>query len=123
MKASPVPRVLAKLRKICLGLPEAHEVIAWGAPTFRVRNKLFAMFASGGTHHGPDGHAVWCKATLDNQALMIEAQPSRYFKPPYVGVSGWVGVRLDQHTDWTELTEILRDGYRSIAPKRLLRGP
>ena len=73
MAANPLPR----LRKLCLALPEAHEVIAWGEPTFRVRNKLFAMFANGSTHHGAGRHAVWCKATHVT------------FSPPYVGPSGW----------------------------------
>lgn len=120
-RSAPVPRVLTKLRKLCLQLPEAHEVIAWGEPTFRVNNKIFAMFASGGTHHS-NVNAVWFKANLENQALMIAAKPTRYFRPPYVGVNGWVGAYLDANTDWAELAEVLRDGYRAIAPKRLLRG-
>src|SRR5690242_16181943 len=60
--ARMAPRPLVRLRKICLALPEAHEVEAWGEPTFRVRNKLFAMYASGSNHHGAGRHAVWCKA-------------------------------------------------------------
>lgn len=93
---------------------------AWGEPTFRVRNKMFATFAHGDTHHGNGRHAAWCKSTLDNQALMVRAAPDRFFKPPYVGPTGWVGVYLDGMTDWDELTEIVRDGYRLVAPKRLL---
>lgn len=111
---------VARLRKICLALPEAHEVEAWGAPTFRVRNRLFAMYASAGTHHGAGRAAVWCKATRVNQALMIEAAPKRFFVPPYVGPSGWVGIWLDDRPDWKEITALLTDGYRLIAPKRLL---
>jgi hypothetical protein len=81
---------------------------------------MFATFADGATHHGNGRHAAWCKATLDNQVLMIAAAPGRFFKPPYVGPSGWVGVYLDGKVDWDELAEILRDGYRLVAPKRLL---
>ena len=114
------PSPLARLRKICLALPEAHEVEAWGEPTFRVRNKLFAMYASANTHHGSGRHAVWCKAGPGNQALMVADEPNRYFVPPYVGPSGWVGIWLDQSPDWKEIAALLNDSYRLIAPKKLL---
>ena len=110
---------LDRLRKLCLALPEAHEVRAWGEPTFRVRNKLFAMYASANTHHGNGRPAVWCKASPANQALMVQAAPGRLFVPPYVGPNGWVGVWLDERANWKELPELLRDGYRLVAPKRL----
>jgi hypothetical protein len=112
-------RALARLRKLCLALPEAHEVEAWGEPTFRVRNKLFAMYASAGNHHGAGRPAVWCKASRPNQSLMVSAEPHRFFVPPYVGPSGWVGVWLDGDVDWNELNDFLRDAYRLVAPKRL----
>ena len=112
-------RPLTRLRKLCLSLPEAHEVEAWGEPTFRVRNKLFAMYASADTHHGNGRPAVWIKAAPENQAFMVQAAPDRFFVPPYVGPSGWVGVRLDGNADWTEVAELLRDAYRLTAPKRL----
>ena len=112
-------RPLTRLRKLCLALPEAHEVEAWGEPTFRIRNKLFAMYASRGNHHGAGRAAVWCKASLSNQALMVGAEPQRFFVPPYVGPSGWVGVWLDGEVDWEELGEFLRDAYLLVAPKRL----
>ncbi len=113
------PRPLTRLRKLCLALPEAHEVEAWGEPTFRVRNKLFAMYAAAGNHHGDGRPAVWCKADPTNQALMVSASPTRVFVPPYVGPSGWIGVWLDGEVDWAELSELLRDGYWLVAPKRL----
>lgn len=116
---SPVPRPLSRLRKLCLALPEAHEVEAWGEPTFRVRNKLFAMYADAGNHHGAGRASVWCKAAPGNQALMVRAEPERFFVPPYVGPSGWIGIYLDQSPDWNEVAELLRDSYRLIAPKRL----
>ncbi|HUF29987.1 MAG TPA: MmcQ/YjbR family DNA-binding protein [Gemmatimonadaceae bacterium] len=114
------PRPLAKLRKLCLALPEAHEVEAWGAPTFRVRNKMFATFASASTHHGEGRHAVWCKAAPENQQLLVQSNPGRFFAPPYVGPSGWIGVYLDGDVDWDDVRELVHDGYRMIAPKRLL---
>jgi len=115
MPASPI----ARLRKLCLALPEAHEVEAWGEPTFRVRNKIFAMYASTGSHHGAGRPAVWVKATPDNQQLMVQAAPDRFFVPPYVGPSGWVGVRLDQAAAWSELADLLQDAYCLTAPRRL----
>jgi hypothetical protein len=112
-------RPLTRLRKLCLALPEAHEVEAWGEPTFRIRNKLFAMYARRGNHHGAGRAALWCKASPSNQALMVSAEPQRFFVPPYVGPSGWVGVWLDGEVDWDELGELLRDAYVLVAPKRL----
>jgi predicted DNA-binding protein (MmcQ/YjbR family) len=114
------PRPLTRLRKLCLALPEAHEVEAWGEPTFRVRDKLFAMFASAETHHGAGRPSVWCKAAPENQRLMVRDAPERFFVPPYVGKSGWVGVYLDGDVDWAELADLLRDAWRLTAPKRLV---
>ena len=93
---------------------------AWGAPTFRVKNKLFAMFASAQNHHGGGRPAVWCKAGPGNQAVMIRADPDRFFVPPYVGPSGWIGIRVDKSPDWREIGELMRDAYRLVAPKKLL---
>ena len=116
----PTTRPLPKLRKLCLALPDAHEVEAWGEPTFRVRNRLFAMFASADNHHGGGRHAVWCKAAPGNQELMIRSAPTRFFKPPYVGPSGWVGIWLDGKVDWEEVADLVRDSYFLVAPKRLV---
>jgi predicted DNA-binding protein (MmcQ/YjbR family) len=113
MPASP----LARLRKICLSLPEAHEVEAWGEPTFRVRNKMFAMFAASGNHHGAGRAAVWCKAGPGNQDLLVKADPERFFVPPYVGPSGWVGVYLTGRVNWRELADLLGDAHQLTAPK------
>src|SRR5476649_1130109 len=97
------PRPITRLRKLCLALPEAHEVEAWGEPTFRVRNKMFAMFASAKTHHGRGRPGVWFKATREDQAKLVQAAPDCFFVPPYVGKSGWVGAWLDGVADWDEL--------------------
>jgi predicted DNA-binding protein (MmcQ/YjbR family) len=77
------------------------------------------MYASADSHHGGGRPAVWCKAGPGNQALMIRAAPQRFFVPPYVGPSGWVGVWLDGPVDWKELAELLRDSYTLVAPRRL----
>jgi predicted DNA-binding protein (MmcQ/YjbR family) len=118
--SSVPPSPLTRLRKLCLALPDAHEVEAWGEPTFRVRNKLFAMFAAPNNHHGGGRPAVWCKAAPGNQSIMVRASPGRFFVPPYVGPSGWVGIWLDRNPDWDEVADLLRDSYRLIAPKKLV---
>ncbi len=106
--------VTAKLRKICLDLPEAEEREAWGDPTFRVRDKIFAMEKRG------DGRvAIWCKAPPGSQAVLIGADPDRFFAPPYVGPRGWIGMRLDRRPDWDEVAAIVRRSYVLIAPKKL----
>jgi hypothetical protein len=110
---------LARFRKLCLSLPEATEKEAWGAPTFRVRNKLFAHYQN--NHHGDERIAAWCKSITDVQQDLIQADPERFFKPPYVGPSGWVGVRLDRKADWTIVRNIVTQAYRMTAPKTLLR--
>lgn len=114
-----MPTPLERVRKICLSLPEAHEVEAWGEPTFRVRNKLFAMYAAPNNHHGGGRPSLWIKSTHVNQDLLIQADADRYFSPPYVGPSGWVGMYLDKKPDWRVLSEIVRDAYCLTAPKKL----
>jgi predicted DNA-binding protein (MmcQ/YjbR family) len=80
---------------------------------------MFATYASASNHHGRGRNAAWCKAPPGNQLLMVTAAPERFFIPPYVGPSGWIGVWLDEDVDWERLADILRDGYRLVAPKRL----
>jgi predicted DNA-binding protein (MmcQ/YjbR family) len=109
---------LARLRTICLALPEAVEKETWEAPTFRVRDKIFAMV------HDTDGRpGVWCKAPPGVQAILIEADPTRFFRPPYVGPKGWIGVWLDIEVDWDEMADLIGRSYRMTAPKRLLAEP
>lgn len=111
---------LARLRKICLALPEAVEQETWDHPTFRVRTKIFAMQTE------RDGHpSLWCKAPPGSQMVLVGADPERFFVPPYVGHKGWIGVRLDAKPDWSEVAAIVTRSYRMTAPKRLaaLLGP
>jgi hypothetical protein len=114
------PAPLTKVRSLCIGFPEATERLSHGEPAFFVNGKLFAMFASAENHHGAGRPAVWIKAAAINQAFVIDAEPDRYFKPPYVGPSGWIGVWLDRRPSWKAVHELLADGYRLSAPKRLL---
>lgn len=113
------PQPLDRLRTQCLALPEAHEVEAWGEPTFRVRNRIFAMYASAGNHHGGGRPAVWYKAAPGERELRIARDSDHYFSPPYVGVKGWIGMWLDGDVDWDDLADDLRDAYRLIAPRKL----
>lgn len=108
---------LARLRRIIKAFPDAHEVEAWGEPTFRVNNKLFAMYASGGTHHA-EVDSVWIKATPVNQGFIIASNPKRYFLPPYVGTSGWFGAKLEGRVNWTEIAELLGDAYELTVVKK-----
>lgn len=104
-----------RLRAICLGLPEAAEKEAWGDPTWRVRDRIFAMEKSG------DGRvSFWCKAPAGSQLVLVGADPERFFVPPYVGHKGWIGMRLDRGPDWDEVAVLVRRSYRLVAPKRLV---
>jgi hypothetical protein len=107
-----------RLRAICLALPEATEKIAWGEPTWRVRGKLFAQLDD--HHHGADHLAVWLPALLGEQEAMIFTDPTRFFRPPYVGPRGWVGVRIDRRPNWTQVATLVERAYRHVAPPRLL---
>jgi hypothetical protein len=111
--------VLARIREICLGLPETSERLSHGAPTFFVRGKrAFVMVLS--DHHGDGRFAVWCAAPDGMQKLFVDADPERFFVPPYVGYRGWLGVRLDRRLDWDELAGIVEDAYAEIAPPQLV---
>ena len=109
---------LGRARQICLSLPEAVEQEAWGEPTFRVRKKIFAMYASPGNHHGRGRHSLWCNAPLGVQELLVHSEPARYFVPPYVGVRGWIGIYLDQVDD-AELRSLAVQSFCMAAPKKL----
>jgi hypothetical protein len=108
---------IKRLREICLALPETTEKEAWGECTFRVGGKMFAM--TDNNHHNSGHIAVWIKAPAMVQEILVGSDPKRFFKPPYVGPKGWVGVRLDFKVRWDELAAILNDGYQMSAPKRL----
>jgi len=111
------PERLERLRAICLALPEAAEKYAWGDPTWRVRNKIFAM-QKGNTEGGRP--SVWLKAEPGEQADLIDLDPDRFFAPPYVGPQGWIGIHLDgRQVDWKAVEERVVASYRLIAPKSL----
>lgn len=111
--------VLTRLRTLCLTLPEAREVEAWGAPTFRVKT-MFASYVAANSPYGQGRAAVWVKTLGASQDFLVGADPARFFVPPYVGVRGWTGVYLDHDTDWDELEDLLWDAWRMSAPKKLV---
>ena len=110
---------LRQVRRLCLALPETTERLSHGSPTFFVRDKkTFVMYLD--DHHGDGRLALWCAAPPGTQAELVAAEPERFFRPPYVGHRGWLGVRLDRDPDWAEVGEIVRDAYRQVAPKILI---
>jgi len=113
------PDPLEQVRRICLALPETTERLSHGSPTFFVRDKTtFVMYLD--DHHGDGRLALWCAAPAGVQAQLVELEPERFFRPPYVGHRGWVGVRLDIDPDWPEIAAVCVDAYRQVAPKRLV---
>src|SRR5258706_6680214 len=100
-----------------MALPEATETIAWGEPTWRA-GKLFAQMDT--HHHGADHVAVWLPARPGVQEGLVEEDPVRFFRPPYVGHKGWVGVRIDGKPDWKVVAGLVGDAYREVAPPRLV---
>jgi hypothetical protein len=111
-------RILRGIRRLCLELPETSERLSHGAPTFFVRGKrAFVMVLT--NHHGDGRFAIWCAALDGMQAMLVEADPDRFFVPTYVGHRGWLGVRLDGGIHWEELAGIVEDAYMEVAPARL----
>lgn len=111
---------LDQLRSICSRLPEVNERLSHHTPTFFVRDKkvLVHLWEN---HHNRDGVDLWCPAEPGVQAEMVDLEPDRFFVPPYVGHRGWLGVRIDDDTDWDEIMAILTAAYRQVAPKTLVR--
>jgi hypothetical protein len=107
---------IERVRRICLSLPETTEKLSHGEPTWFVRKKVFAMFSN--NHHN-DGHvSIVLPVPLGVQAGLIKASPVKFYKPPYVGVRGWVGIEVDQIND-DELALHLREAWCLIAPEKL----
>jgi hypothetical protein len=112
---------VAALRAICMAFPEVTERPSHGAPTWFVRDKkVFVTFWDHG-HHDIEFPHLWCAAAAGVQAELIASEPSKFFRPPYVGHRGWLGVRLDTGIGWDEVAELCQDAYRVIAPPTLVR--
>jgi hypothetical protein len=114
MTPKQVAAILARVRKACLALPDVTERASHGAPTWFIgAKKSFCNFVD--NHHGDGRVALWCCATLDAQAMLIDTNPEVYFRPPYVGHTGWVGVRLDRKAPWKEIERAIEAAYVSRA--------
>jgi hypothetical protein len=112
-------RILVRLRGLCLALPETSERLSHGAPTFFVREKkAFLMVLT--NHHGDGRFAIWCAAPEGMQQTLVDAEPDRFFVPPYIGHRGWLGLRLDQSLDWQEVAGVVEDAYAEVAPAKLV---
>jgi hypothetical protein len=109
---------IARLRKICMALPQATERLSHGEPTWFVGGKK--SFATTSNHHHDDRLAFWCAAPDGAQETLVALAPERFFVPPYVGYRGWLGVYLDVPVDWDEIADLVTAAYREVAPKRLL---
>jgi hypothetical protein len=111
---------LARLREICSALPEVTERPSHGAPTWFVRGKKSFVTLWQHGHHQDEFPHLWCAGLPGAQQELVAAAPDRFFRPPYVGGRGWLGVRLDGELDWAEIAELCQDAYRAVAPVRLV---
>ena len=110
---------LERVRRLCLSLPEVTERPSHGSPTWFVRDrKTFVMYLD--NHHDDGRVALWCAAPEGMQEALVRAEPDHYFRPPYVGHRGWIGVRLDRGLDENEIAGAIEDAYACVAPKTLV---
>jgi predicted DNA-binding protein (MmcQ/YjbR family) len=117
MPSSAFAHALKQLRSICLALPEATEVEAWGHPTFRAGKKMFAAFGEG--VEGENGLSLGVKVGFDRQDELL--QDPRFYPTPYAAHQGWVSLKIDDKTDWAEIRCLLHEAYRQVALKRMLK--
>lgn len=113
-------QILDHLWSVLAEFPEVNERLSHHTPTFFIRDKnvLCHLWED---HHKTPGIYIWCAAPPGVQLELIEREPERFFRPAYVGHRGWIGVHLDVDPDWDEVTEILKDAFRLVAPKSLAR--
>jgi predicted DNA-binding protein (MmcQ/YjbR family) len=117
MPSRAYTQALKQLRSICLALPEAAEVEAWGHPTFRAGKKMFAAFGEG--VEGQEGLSLGVKVGFDRQDQLLK--DSRFYPTPYAAHQGWVSFKIDDKTDWNEVRSLLVEAYRQVALKRMLK--
>jgi hypothetical protein len=115
-----VAGVTDRVRAVCLAFPETTERPSHGAQSFFVRGRtsFVAVYEQG--HHDNHFPHLWCAAPPGAQQELIAQDPRRFFRPPYVGHRGWLGVRLDGEVDWAEIGELCEDAYRTVAPAKLV---
>ena len=118
MSASARSGVEQRVRELCLDLPGATERMSHGAPAFFAGKQFVMLWPDG--HHDHRFPHLWCAAPLGAQAELVDTEPDRFFRPPYVGGRGWVGVRLDGDVDWDEVRAVCEEAYRAVAPRRMV---
>ncbi len=119
MSTSTTAQVAERVRAICLALPGATERLSHGSPAFFAGKQFVMLWAEG--HHDHDFPHLWCACPAGGQEELVASSPDRFFRPPYVGARGWVGLRLDGEVDWDEVVELCHEAYRTVAPARLRR--
>jgi hypothetical protein len=115
----PTEAITDQVRTICLRLPEVTERLSHGSPAFFIGKQFVMLWADG--HHEHDFPHLWCAAPSGVQEELVSASPDRFFRPPYVGARGWIGMRLDGVADWDEVAELCEEAYRVVAPARCVR--
>ena len=118
--AEDVDAATRRLRELCAMFPEVTERVSHGAVTFFVKGKRTIAYLTD-DHHGDGMLALVCPAPPGVQEELIAADPQRFFRPPYVGHRGWIGLRVDVDPDWDEVAELVEDAYRMVAPVTLVR--
>lgn len=113
---------VARLRALCVALPDVSERVSHGEPSWFIKDKK--QFVTLADHHHDDRLAFWCAAPPGAQEALIGSDPDHYFRPPYVGHRGWVGVYLDVAVDWAEIADVVAEAHATVAtPKRAGKAP
>lgn len=110
------PAIVGRLRALCVALPGAEERLSHGEPAWFARGRSFATMAD---HHHDDRLAVWLGVPAGRQESLVETDPVRFFRPPYVGHRGWIGVYLDVPVDWDELAGLIGEAHRLVSEPRV----
>ena len=113
-------QALRQVRTACLALPQVTERLSHGAPTFFIRDRTAFVNAWINGHHDNHFPHLWCAADPGVQEALVKATPATFFRPPYVGHRGWVGVRLDGGIGWDEVEDLCEVAYRAVAPQKLV---
>ena len=107
-----------RVRAICVALPGVTERLSHGAPAFFAGKQFLMLWPDG--HHDHGFPHLWCAAPPGAQGELVTSEPERFFRPPYVGARGWVGIRLDSDIDWDEIAAVCQEAFRTVAPKKLI---
>ena len=111
--------LIQQVREIALSLPDAMEKLSHGEPAFFVKKKLFVTIDD--NHHGSGHVAVWCNAPPGAQESLVAADPKHFFRPPYVGTAGWLGIRLDSGLPWPVIADLLKQAHATSSVKKKKR--